>query len=207
MKEKNEFIASLPLFQGFYNTCFDVDWEEYERIVEDLIQKSEYLDDTPLSYGNFEFDNASYEHDIACKYIEEFKKYKPSYVKDIEMLRLIHPKEYNHRNDEIEVKFTLSDDFKSKMMDFMTSEEKWLRNKIKEDWSDRPGFWSFLSSNYNKWVYYIEHQEITQTNSGYYAALIGYNMLADNTDIGNILDAEIIEQIDLTPYIKCNYGK
>lgn len=201
--------AKLPFFQGFYGTAFEMDWDEYERIVEDTIEKAEYINETTLSYGDFEFDLQSYERDIACMYIEAFKKFKPFFVEDIEFVRLIHPKDYNeYVNDEIEVKFKLSDDFRKELISFMLESEKWLIDKIQKDWSDKPNFWSFLSNRYDKWVQYIHQSEITQTNSAYYAALIGYYMLEGNFDIPNIIDKQVIDKIDLLPYIKCiAYGK
>lgn len=207
MKEKNEFTVSLPLFEGFYNTIFDVDWEEYEKEVEGFIQKSEFTD-TPTSYGDYLFDNDSYEFHVATLFVEAFKKYSPSYVSNIEVLRIIHPRDYTYRNDEIEVKITLSDDFREKMMNFMSSNEKWLRSKIQEDWTDKPGFWSFLSNNYDKWIEYIKQPKISQIAANHFSEIIGYNMLADNEDICNCITEEVLENINMVQFIKCTiYGK
>lgn len=202
MKSKNEIVVPLPLFQGFYGTCFDVDWEEYEEIVEKRISDSEYLEN-PTSYGDYEFDEPSYELMVARLYVREFKKYVPEYVKDIEVLRIIHPREYNHKNDEIEARIELSEDFRSKMKDFMSVNEKWLKTKIKEDWSDKPGFWSFMSNDFGRWMKYLEQTEITGVNSNYYAEIIKYDMLNEDNDIANRIDQEVIENINLDSFINC----
>lgn len=202
MKSKNEIVVPLPLFQGFYGTCFDVNWEEYEEIVEKRISDSEYLEN-PTSYGDYEFDEPSYELIVARLYVREFKKYVPEYVKDIEVLRIIHPREYNHKNDEIEARIELSEDFRSKMKDFMSVNEKWLKTKIKEDWSDKPGFWSFMSNDFGRWMKYLEQTEITGVNSNYYAEIIKYDMLNEDNDVTNRIDQEVIENINLDSFINC----
>lgn len=202
MTKTSEIIVALPLFQGFYGTCYEVDWEEYEEIVEKMISDSEYLGN-PTSYGDYEFDEPSYELMVARLYVRKFKKYVPEYVKDIEVLRIIHPKEYNHKNDEIEARIELSEDFRSKMKDFMSTNEKWLKTKIKEDWSDKPGFWSFMSNDFNRWVKYLEQPEITGVNSNYYAEIIKYDMLNEDNDIANRIDQEVIENINLDSFINC----
>lgn len=204
MKNKNndEITVALPLFQGFYGTCYDVNWEEYEEIVEKRISDSEYLEN-PTSYGDYEFDEPSYELMIARLYVREFKKYVPEYVKDIEVLRIIHPREYNHKNDEIEAKIKLSEDFRSKMKDFMSANEKWLKTKIKEDWSDKPGFWSFMSNDFNRWMKYLEQTEITGVNSNYYAEIIKYDILNEDADVANKIDEVILNTITLSEFVKC----
>ena len=203
MTKTNEITVALPLFQGFYGTCFDVDWEEYEEIVEKRISDSEYLEN-PTSYGDYEFDEPSYELMVAKLYVREFKKYVPEYVKDIEVLRIIHPREYNnHKNDEIEARIELSEDFRVKMKDFMSTNEKWLRSKIKEDWSDKPGFWSFMSNDFGRWMKYLEQTEITGVNSNYYAEIIKYDMLNEDNDVANRIDQEVIENINLNNFITC----
>lgn len=202
MKSKNEIVVPLPLFQGFYGTCYEINWEEYEEIVEKRISDSEYLGN-PTSYGDYEFDEPSYELTIAKLYVREFKKYTPEYVKDIEVLRIIHPREYNHKNDEIEVRIRLSEDFRVKIRDFVVENEKWLRIKIKEDWSDRPGFWSFMSNDFNKWVKYLEQPEITGVNSNYIAEIIKYDMLNDDNDVTDRIDQDVLENISLDDFIKC----
>lgn len=202
MTKTNEIIVVLPLFQGFYGTCYEIDWEEYEEIVEKRISDSEYLEN-PTSYGDYEFDEPSYELMVARLYVREFKKYAPDYVKDIEVLRIIHPREYNHKNDEIEAKIKLSEDFRVKVRDFVCANEKWLRTKIKEDWSDKPGFWSFMSNDFNRWVRYLEQTEITGVNSNYYAEIIKYDMLNEDADIPNRIDQEVLENISLDSFVKC----
>lgn len=202
MTKTNEIIVALPLFQGFYGTCYEIDWEEYEEIVEKRISDSEYLEN-PTSYGDYEFDEPSYELMVARLYVREFKKYVPDYVKDIEVLRIIHPREYTHKNDEIEVKIKLSEDFRSKMKDFMSANEKWLRTKIKEDWSDKPGFWSFMSNDFGRWIKYLEQTEITGANSKYYAEIIKYDMLNEDADIPNRIDQDVLENISLDSFVKC----
>lgn len=203
MKSKNEIVVQLPLFQGFYGTCFDVDWEEYEEIVEKRISDSEYLEN-PTSYGDYEFDLSGYEFHIANMFIDEFKKYVPDYVLNVSLVRLIHPREYNDfKNDEIEARIELSKDFRVKIRDFVVENEKWLRTKIKEDWSDRPGFWSFMSNDFNKWVKYLEQPEITGVNSNYIAEIIKYDMLNEDNDVSNRIDQEVIENINLNNFITC----
>ena len=203
MKSKNEIVVPLPLFQGFYGTCFDVNWDEYEEIVEKRISDSEYLCN-PTSYGDYELDLSGYEFCIANEFVNEFKRYAPEYVLDIALLRIIHPRVYNeHKNDEIEVKIKLSDDFRAKVRDFVCANEKWLRAKIKEDWSDKPGFWSFMSNDFNKWVKYLEQPEITGMNSNYYAEIIKYDMLNSDGDIANRIEQEVIESTSLNSFIRC----
>lgn len=202
MTKINEITAVLPLFQGFYGTCYEVNWEEYEEIVEKRVSDSEYLEN-PTSYGDYEFDEPSYELMIARLYVREFKKYVPDYVRDIEVLRIIYPREYNHKNDEIEVKIKLSDDFRLKMKDFMSTNEKWLKTKIKEDWSDKPGFWSFMSNDFGKWTKYLEQTEITGVNSKYYAEIIKYDILNEDADIPNKIDQDVLENINLDSFVKC----
>jgi hypothetical protein len=137
-------------------------------------------------------------------FIDEFKKYVPDYVLNVSLVRLVHPREYNDfKNDEIEARIELSDDFRIKMKDFMSANEKWLRTKIKEDWSDKPGFWSFMSNDFDRWIKYLEQTEITGVNSNYYAEIIKYDMLNEDNDIANRIDQEVIENINLNNFIAC----
>lgn len=205
MKKTIEITAPLPFFNGLHDTCLDVDWGEYENIVDKLIAESEFLG-KPTSYADYEFDDKAYEKFIIEELIQEFMKYAPSYVKNVELARIIHPKEKISTEVKAEVKIELSDNFREEIRKTMVSEEKWFRTIIKDEWSDREGFWSFLSNKYEKWLSYLDQTDINTRNSVYYIEMIRYDMLCQDMDIASRMEEETLNKINLVEFIKlCDY--
>ncbi len=124
----------LPFFYGFYNSPLENDDEIFYEIGDERV---------------FGFNAKAYRNEIVNCFTEVSKNYLPDWIEEIEAPELDSPKEYNFRTDRIYVTATLTDDWKQKMADFFRTNDKWLSERIKRDWTSRNGFHSFIYNNIN----------------------------------------------------------
>lgn len=145
--------VEVPFFYGFYNSQYENDYD----IDEAIYGKSAYLNSElgqKTVYGDFEFDSNSYRNIIVECFVHTLENHLPDWVESIESPELWSPRYYNFQTDKIYVTLTLTDDWRNKVVDFFEENAEWLKKRIKEDWTSRSGFTSYMENDYDL---FMEH--------------------------------------------------
>ena len=80
----------------------------------------------------------------------------------------------------------------------MDANKDYLTKRIREDWTSRDGFNSFMDNNYDDW--YKEFQK-DDVDVRYIGVMIGYMMLLANENIYNDLIIDTLENFYVGEYI------
>jgi hypothetical protein len=145
--------VELPFFYGFYNTQYENEYDVDEAIEHEMDYRNNELGQATV-YGDFEFDYNSYRNIIVECFVHTLENHLPDWVESIENPELWSPRYYNFQTDKIYVTLTLTDDWKNKVADFFEKNAEWLRKRIKEDWTSRRGFNSYMENDYDL---FLEH--------------------------------------------------
>jgi hypothetical protein len=131
-----------PLFPGFYNTVF-------EPCEENEIYSHNQEHGTDLCYDDFEWDYPDYEERVASAFVERFEReFKDIMPVDIKFQRVVSPKEYNFRNDSINIEVDMDFD---KFMQVVNDNKESIREYIHEQYTSRDGFISWHSNDVEDW--------------------------------------------------------
>ena len=180
--------VELPFFPGFYNSFLEL---EDSDIDEEINYLNEYYPcDKEITYDDLDIDYDAHQKVMVDCFVEAFEEYLPSWVKSIEMPELDSPKEYNFRTDKIYVTATLTDDWKEQMQEFVKENREWLTKRIKDDWSDRSGFWSFIKNDIDAFL-----MNLYELDSRYVSIMMGYaiELKNENEDMYDMLTNETLE--------------
>lgn len=150
--------VELPFFYGFYNTKYENDYAVDEAIYEKSVYHNTELGQSTV-YGDFEFDSNSYRNIIVECFVHTLKSHLPDWVETIENPELWSPRYYNFQTDKIYVTLTLTDDWRNKVVDFFEENAEWLRKRIKEDWTSRSGFNSYMENDYDLFMEHTMSEE------------------------------------------------
>ena len=145
--------VELPFFYGFYNSQYENYYENDEAIEHEMDYHNNELGQATI-YGDFEFDFNSYSNTIVDCFVHTLENHLPDWVESIENPELWSPRYYNFQTDKIYATLTLTDDWKNKVVDFFEENAEWLRKRIKEDWTSRSGFTSYMENDYDL---FLEH--------------------------------------------------
>lgn len=139
-----KYQTFAPLFPGFYGTIF-----EYDRENEDI----EYYNEehkTDLDYDAFEWDYSDYHNRVAKAFINrlesELKQFLP--IK-IVFEEIYSPREYNFKNDSINVEISLSLD---KLLKLIKDRKEQATQYFKDHYTSCSGFISFHSNKLHDWL-------------------------------------------------------
>lgn len=133
MKTK-EIKSFLPVFNGFYETLFQLDTENY-------------LYEEKLDYDDIEIDNEQYEKDVAeacCSWIED----NCEFIKKVVYEAISSPREYNFYNDSINC---IIDVDVEAFREYLIENEEALNKYLKDRYTSRDGFWSSYSNSFAEW--------------------------------------------------------
>ena len=138
--------VELPFFFGFYNSPLEDDYDIDEAINEEVDYHNNVLGEN-VEYDNFDFNATEYRKAIVECFMDSMMNYLPDWAQSIDSYDLDSPKEYNFRTDRIYVTVTLTDDWKKKLHEFFETNNAWLTERIKNDWTSRSGFQSWISND------------------------------------------------------------
>ena len=151
----------LPVFPGFYNTIFEPQEENELEYIKDKREENNLTGE--FDYDLVKFDYDQYYNDVAescCNVIE--CELPANLITSILCQNVASPKEYNFRNDSIniEVKLTLRNmvNIRKYVNDNFDLFVKYLKN----NYSSYSGFISFHSNNVNDWK--ITYDLLTDTH-------------------------------------------
>lgn len=180
-------------FPGFYETVFDeryIESDQRDQLYE-LYKGFKHLDDWELP--------ESYRSEVAKEfaevYISELND-KLGLKMELTSESVESPREYNFTSDQVICYIEVGDwdEFIKKISSLMSLLEyrTELAKIIKENHSDRPGFWSFMSNNIEDWFGAI----VDPDNTNYLECVLWYlYCLKSGESIYNDGDWDMSEQI------------
>lgn len=163
------FQIELSCFHGFYETI----WSPcQETIREELDEKGVTLHD------GWRFNTKDWEKDTCefytAKYLDLIRDELGIEVVNLEYSFLSSPKYYNYENDRLFADITVPNYLKfiSRVRTLMQENREYLEKVIREDFTSRDGFISFLPNTYWEWFVQIED------NATILAQTLGYLLTA-----------------------------
>ena len=180
-KENNKKIeGTLPFFPGFYNTQFG----EFERQENDMIEYYNEENSTNYTYDDFDWSYSEVFNEVArlCFDTIEPMLLKLPFVEKMTYDGSYSPKQYNYRNDAINVTYGIDyDAMKKYFLEDSTLEEieeysfdddleykvDYINGCIKSEYTSGPGFTSHYSNDVSVWLkgLFTGDLEDTQLNS------------------------------------------
>lgn len=199
---KKNFEIRLPFFCGFYESpLYNGDtlyWETYEE--DSMEYYRERFDDEALTAEDLDIDFPRFKEECAKAYMDVFFNNAdcPNFIKSMEFSDIVSPHYYNFETDKLYVNVELAEDWRNDVKSFMEDNKEWLTERIKNEWSDRDGFWSFMDNTYDYWYNEFQKDEIDER---YLGVMIGYMMLVANPNIYNDLVCDTLESVYIGEYI------
>lgn len=136
----------LPLFSGFYGTYWTPDDKEDQEL-EYINEQREAKGLEPVVWDQLTFDYKNYELQVVkgiARYLE--RELKP-FVTDITIQKIVSPKEYNFRNDSVDVVITLSDDNIKAINAYLWNNIEVFAAYLKDHYTSCSGFISSYPNN------------------------------------------------------------
>jgi len=196
------FNLQIPFFPGFYETgLMDSDtsyWaikEELEYLQRDC--REEHPEYKILTEDDLDFRYSDYRSDVAEAFLEAWENSAPGIVSSAENPTIDSPHRYNFRNDELFADVELRDDWKDVMRAFIKENYKWLKERIKEDWTSYDGFMSFMKNDIDEWDEHLFENE----DERYISTMLAYMMYQENKEIHNDLVMSALEDIYAGYYV------
>lgn len=180
----------LPLFHGFYCTMHEID---EERILDSVNYYRAENGKEEIHYGwqydNIEIDIKKYMSDYGKSAIDNYKEFlSPVYVSNIIFESIYSPREYNFSTDLVNVEYEITEENKKNILDFVLSHLEEFKQYIKDTFSDRSGFFSLYSNNFNYWLNCLKKWEFKNIETQFsifleFILLTEYSGEEINTDI------------------------
>lgn len=179
-----KFETFLPLFTGFYETSFEPD-ESNE--IEGVNNERENKGLNPITFDQFEFDYKGYNLEISkkCTSFLSDELIKLGFVTAINFQNLHSPREYNFRNDSINVEIELSKKNIKAINAFLKANIDEFEGFLIENYTSCSGFISFHSRDPKKW-FPTEWQEKPSHKLG---AILGFICEINEITEENLLTA------------------
>lgn len=139
-KREIKIESYLPIFNGFYNTLFEANEEMY---IED-----------PYDYDDYDFNYKKYNLDVAKACVEAIETELNNLDLDItvKFQALDSPREYNFRNDRIDVVYTLGANSLNEIHSYLLENKDAFSEYVKDNYTSRSGFISFHSNQSDEWL-------------------------------------------------------
>ena len=198
---KNNFEIRLPFFCGFYESpLYNSDTLYWETTEEEMEYWRDKFGDETLTADDLDIDFPRFKEECAKEYIDVFfnNAVCPDFIKSMEFSEIVSPPYYNFETDKLYVNVEFEEDWRNKVKTFMEKNKEWLTKRIKEEWTSRDGFCSFMDNTYDGW-----YEELQKDNADerYIGVMIGYIMVLSNKGIYNELIADTLEDFYIGEYI------
>lgn len=200
--EKNTFRVELPFFAGFYESpIYNCDTLYYEFLEEDNMEYYRSIfEDENITSEDLDIDFDAFKKAVSKQFCDVFYNADacPSFINSIEFEGVKSPTYYNFETDRVYANITFDDDWRDRIKDFMTKNKTWLKDRIKHDWSDRDGFWSFLSNDYDDWFNEFNEENVDERMI---SVMLQYIMEDNDKNIYDDLLCSLLENIYISEYI------
>ena len=198
---KNSFEIRLPFFCGFYESpLYNCDTLYWETTEDEMEYWRERFDDETLTADDLDIDFPRFKEECAKAYMDVFFNNCdcPDFIKSMEFSEIVSPLDYNCETDKLYVNVEFEEDWRDKVKTFMDENKEWLTERIKEEWSSRDGFCSFMDNTYEGWY---EELQKDDADERYIGVMIGYIMELANKDIYDDLITDTLEDFYISEYI------
>lgn len=141
----------LPIFSGFYNTIWQPDEEQEISWINEQREEKGF---EPITYDDCNWDNTDYEQRIAegcAKYIHAILQ-KEGLIKKGIYQSLYSPREYNFRNDSINVEIVLTKANEKKILSILKENSEAFAKYLKDTYTSYSGFISFHSNTIEEFM-------------------------------------------------------
>ncbi len=128
----------LPVFQGFYGTIF-----EYDDEVDDIEEGK--------TYDDYNWDYADYHQRVARACVPVIEGQLEDFGIKVEFTSLYSPRYYNFSNDQINVKYTLSNDSFDKVVEYCKENLEEFEVFLSDNFKSYDGFSSFYNYDSETW--------------------------------------------------------
>ena len=200
--EKNTFRVELPFFAGFYESpIYNCDTLYYEFNDEDNMEYYRGIfEDNGITSDDLDIDMDAYKKAVSKSFCDVFHTCNacPSFIENVKFDSFVSPKYYNYETDKVYANITFDDDWRNRIKEFMTENKTSLKARIKKEWSDRDGFWSFLSSDYEDW--FREFDEVN-VDERMISVMLQYMMEKTDKDIYEDLLISLLDQNYISEFI------
>lgn len=200
--EKNTFRVELPFFAGFYESpIYNCDTLYYEFLEEDNMEYYRSIfEDENITSEDLDIDFDAFKKAVSKQFCDVFYNADacPSFINGIEFEGVKSPMYYNFETDRVYANITFDDDWRDRIKDFMTKNKTWLKDRINHDWSDRDGFWSFLSNDYDDWFNEFNEENVDERMI---SVMLQYIMEDSDENVYDDLLGSLLENIYISEYI------
>lgn len=177
----------LPVFSGFYGTY----WESDETSEIDYInERRQELGLPEINYDDCEFDYKEYELKCVKEFIGEFENEFKRFITSIEFQKIVSPREYNFRNDSVDVIIELSDDNVKEINKYLIEHNEAFAKYLHDSYTSCSGFISSYPNTIDEFI--GSNLEKALEHSHKLGSIL--NFIARNED----------SDIELTLYYRCN---
>lgn len=198
---QNKFEIRLPFFCGFYESpLYNCDTLYWETTEDEMEYWRDRFDDETLTADDLDIDFPRFKEECAKAYMDVFFNNAdcPDFIKSMEFSEIVSPRYYNFETDKLYVNVEFEEDWRDKVKTFMDENKEWLTERIKEEWSSRDGFCSFMDNTYEGWY---EELQKDDADERYIGVMIGYIMELANKDIYDDLITDTLEDFYVSEYI------
>ena len=170
---KNTVVESfIPLFDGFYNTMYDIDHILDNYTIEDEVQ---YLnDDSNIEYNDITIDDIDINYkDYQKDVVESFSNVienilvENGFISRIENIELVSPRYYNYSNDSINCDYVINDENRTKIANFMLNNIDEFSEELKEKYTPCSGFIPYYSNDIDEWEKDTQNFKFTNDIDGH----------------------------------------
>lgn len=198
---KKNFEIRLPFFCGFYESpLYNSDTLYWETTEDEMEYWRDWFNDETLTANDLDIDFPRFKEECAKAYIDVFFNNAdcPDFIKSMEFSVIDSPRYYNFETDKLYVNVEFEEDWRDKVKTFMDENKEWLTERIKEEWSSRDGFCSFMDNTYEGWYEELQRDDADER---YIGVMIGYIMELANKDIYDDLITDTLEDFYISEYI------
>lgn len=198
--KKTKYSIQLPFFCGFYESPLLNSDSVYYEVKENLDMYQERYNDETLDEDDLELDYNAYTEACAEAFVDAFKYEMPSFITKMKFDTIVSPRYYNYSTDKICVNIEMDENWKEMICAWMKENEAWFKKRVKEDWSNRDGFISFLSNNYQDWFDEFAKED-ENIDERYISAILKYMMYTADNRIYENLIYNVFDNVYISKYI------
>jgi hypothetical protein len=136
----------LPVFSGFYGTCFEFDYSYIDDYV--MQERKDIGLFSDADFNNIKINNEAYENDIAKSFCKILADELAEYVYKIEFESVYNPKAYNFENDSVNVSIEPNI---ANIREYIINNQLAFESYLKSHYSSYDGFISYHSNNFDEW--------------------------------------------------------
>lgn len=192
-----KYLICLPFFPGYYESCLYDSDSDYYGALEELDNFKDMTGREDLTIDDIKLDLKGYMEDTSRVFTDEFFMHSPSgLIESVEYVRTNSPQYYNYSTDDVVAEIELAPNWKQMVKNWVSDNFLWFEERLKDDWSSRDGFISFIENELQEFLYELYENE----NPKYIGIIIGYMMLRNDPEIKCHLVEDALDRVSLSSY-------